>query len=148
MEQNIRDPRDSSLSLMLDDSEAGPGSPAVSRMDTLEDHASEGHSRGDTTLLDAYSNAVTKVVERVGPSVVRLDIRHGGRGRAGSGSGVILSPDGLVLTNSHVVQGAKRAELPLEQPTRFRLMVNLKTAKALGLTIPPSLLARADEVIE
>ena len=89
MDQNIRDQRDFSLSIMLDDAEAGPGSPAVSRMDTLEDHASEGHSRGDTTLLDAYSNAVTKVVERVGPSVVRLDIRHGGRGRAGSGSGVI-----------------------------------------------------------
>src|ERR1700680_1259615 len=111
MKQNIRAPRVSSLSLMLDDSEAGPGSPAVSRMDTLEDHASQGHSRGDTTLLDAYSNALTKVVARVGPSVVRLDTRHGGRGRAGSGSGVILSPDGLVLTNSHVVQGAKRAEV-------------------------------------
>ncbi len=96
---------------MLDDAEAGPGSPAVSSMDTLEDHPFEGHPRGDTALLDAYSNAVTKVVERVGPSVVRLDIHHGSRGRAGSGSGVILSPDGLVLTNSHVVQGAKRAEV-------------------------------------
>ena len=109
MDHNIRDQRDFSLSLMLDDGGADPGSPAVSRMD--EDHAFEGHPRDDTALLDAYSNAVTKVVERVGPSVVRLDIRHGGRGRTGSGAGVILSPDGLVLTNSHVVQGAKRAEV-------------------------------------
>ena len=93
------------------DAEFSEGVAAVSRADTPENHASESHPRGDTALLDAYSNAVTKVVERVGPSVVRLDIRHGGRGRAGSGSGVILSPDGLVLTNSHVVRGAKRAEV-------------------------------------
>jgi S1-C subfamily serine protease len=111
MDENIRDQRGLSLSLMLDDAEAGPGAPAVSRMDTLEERAFEGHLRDDNALLDAYSKAVARVVERVGPSVVRLDIRHGGRGRAGSGSGVILSPDGLVLTNSHVVQGAKRAEV-------------------------------------
>jgi putative ABC transport system substrate-binding protein len=84
----------------------------------------------------------------------RLPTIHGTRENVEAGGLIHYGPDlrdqsrrGAAYVDK-ILKGAKPADVPVEQPTKFELVINLKTAKTLGLTVPPTLLARADEVIE
>jgi putative tryptophan/tyrosine transport system substrate-binding protein len=84
----------------------------------------------------------------------RLPTMGGNRVLAEAGGLMVYSNDFVIPWRragayvDKILKGAKAGDLPIEQPTEFELVINLKTAKALGLTIPPSLLQRADQVIE
>ena len=121
----------------------------------------------DTTLARAKRDGVTGIIAPVDGvtfrhrrALVEAALKHRLPGiywarEYGEAGGLLTYGAGLVDLRRHaaiyvdkILRGARPADLPIEQPTKFDLVVNLKTARTLGLTIPPSLLVRADQVIE
>ena len=129
----------------LDVKRADDLAPAI---DSLKGRAQAIYVVGDPIVFDNQIQINTLAL------VARLPTMHNGRGYVEAGGLVSYGsglPDLFRRAGDYVdkiLKGAKPADIPVEQPTRFQLVINLKTAKALGLDIPPTLLARADEVIE
>ncbi len=108
------------------------------------------HIAGDT-IFNSPQNRLPDLAAKAGlPSIYLAATRD----IMQAGALISYGPDYAALARrgahyiDRILKGAKPAELPIEQPTKFSLIINLKTAKSLGIEIPPSLLARADEVIE
>jgi len=113
--------------------------------------------RGNAQALLAFDDpihgtGIHRIVDLAASS--RLPAMYGSRefpvygGLMSYGANVVFLFRRAATFVDNILKGAKPADLPVEQPTKFELVINLKTAKALGLDIPPALLARADEVIE
>jgi putative tryptophan/tyrosine transport system substrate-binding protein len=156
-------PESRTESLSLRDTEAAARSLRL-QVRPAEVRRPEDLEKAFASMAHEHSEALSVVpsnmfrVHRV--RIVELAARHRlpasftDRGFVEAGGLMSYGPDEKALFRQlanyvdRILKGAKPADLPIEQPTKFELVINLKTAKALGLTIPPSLLGRADEVIQ
>jgi putative tryptophan/tyrosine transport system substrate-binding protein len=129
----------------------------ANRSDIERTFAEMEEQRPDALLSAGGSGLLTGLLEEIYDKVVPLRIAMSVPGRLrhprpgaliGYGPDLFASFRLAATYVDRILKGANPSDLPVEQPKKFELMINLKTAKALGLTIPPSLLARADELIE
>jgi ABC-type uncharacterized transport system substrate-binding protein len=127
----------------------------VRRRDDIERAFSrlDGASEAVVVGLEALTQAHRKLIVELAAKH-RLPAIYGGREFVDAGGLMFYGPSFADMYRraatyvDKILKGAKPADLPIEQPTKFELVINRKTANALGLTVPPTLLAQADEVIE
>jgi putative ABC transport system substrate-binding protein len=102
----------------------------------------------DAMLISAQRQITTLAIEHRLPAIheMREFVQDGGLISYGPNITEVIRRSATFVDK--ILKGIKPADLPIEQPKKFELVINLKTAKALSLTVPPSVLARADEVIE
>jgi putative ABC transport system substrate-binding protein len=114
---------------------------AEARVGALLLHENEMFYRLRAAIIEAAARYALPVIASAPAFTIA-----GGLASYGADVNEVLRQAGLYL--GRILKGEKPADLPVLQPTKFQLVVNLKTAKELGVAVPPSLLARADEVIE
>jgi putative tryptophan/tyrosine transport system substrate-binding protein len=129
-------------------------------LQTIEISAPEDLDAGFVSIKNNRTDALAIFTDPThNPRIVefaarnRLPAIYGFRAAVAAGGLLFWGPDLVFFRRAaeyvdKILRGAKPADLPIEQPTKFELVINMKTAKALGLTIPPSLLLRADQIIE
>jgi ABC-type uncharacterized transport system substrate-binding protein len=128
----------------------------ASRPDELESAFAAAGSDGDQAIVVRFSAVTFENRWRIAdlaahyrlPAVYQLREYVDAGGLISYGPAIKENFERAAVLVDKILHGAKPADLPIEQPTKFELVINLKTAKALGLTVPQSLLARADEVVE